>query len=329
MESVLPRLVAQQPGDRSIVDRLVDELQRIALDVTPRLVQAIVVLLVGYAVAAWLGGRGYDLAYRFRFDERLTGTPIDLATRSDPEAIPRAIGQIVKYVVLLLALVIALTVLDVSAIERLNATLVDYAPLVLAAAIVVVVGTLISTAVGRAVTAILAGRGYGDLLDRSMLGAPGENDDEPEEGPDRVARLGGLIVEVYGYLVTLTVAAGVLRLPTVEGLFRSAVAYVPALVFGLVLLGLGTVIARMAGRRVADSATAAALPVDGVLDEITTALLVAVSGVVALSVLGVSDRLLATIVLVVGVPLGIAVALAVGLSVGVGAQDYVRDLIRE
>ena len=292
-------------------------------DVLPAVIQASLVVIVGVALASVLASKTYKAAVRLGLDERVEAGPFDGLFGPDRDAAASAVSSFVKFFVLAVALILAIGVLNLRELQTLNQTLLLYAPRVLAAALVGVVGLGVGRVAFRLVTNALEGRGVGETVSGTVLDSV-----FPAEG-DRLARFGGRIVEYYVYLVTLFVVADVLRVGPLQELFAAATFYAPEVIAGVVVLVVGVVVAGVVADLVERSRTAQRTPAPGVVAEATKGVVVLLAAVVALDAAGVSTSLLTTVLYVVVLPLALGVALAAGLAFGYGSRDYVQQHIED
>lgn len=287
------------------------------VDVVPAVIQAALVLVIGVVVAFVLSSRVFEAAVAAGADERLAATPFDSFFGPDDAAVAGALAAFVKYLVLVVTLLVAIAVLNVRAVSEINQTLLGYAPRVLAALLVAVVGLVVGRVAYRLVASALAGRGLGDSLSGTTL------DSAVDTARLDLPTVGGRVVEYYVYIVTLLVVADVLRVGPLERLFEAAAYYAPALVAAGAVVLLGVVAARVVGELVGRSATVQRLPATEVLSELARGVVVLVAVVVALDVAGVSTLLLVAVLAVVLLPVGVGVAVAVGIAFGRGSSDHV------
>lgn len=290
-------------------------------DVFPTALQAVLALVLGVAVAFVLKGRIYEFARDADFDERIAASPFAGLFGEDDDAAASAVAAFVQYFLVAVALVVAIGLLNVGVLNTLNQTLLLYAPHVLAAVLVGVVGLAVGRVVYRLVRNALAGRGLSDTLAGTLLA--GAVDDESDVLAAVVARA----AEFYVYLVALFVAADLLKIAALETVLGAAVFYAPELLAAGAVVVVGVVLASALARVVQNSETAQRTPAPGIVTEATKAFVVLVAGVVALDVAGVDTLLLVAVLGVVVLPLALGLALALALSVGYGSRDFVEKNI--
>lgn len=125
----------------------------------PRLLGALLVLLVGYIVAKVLQKLLTKLLHKFRLDDRLTdGRGGQYASRFSPQGSPaRLVGLVVFWVLMLFVLAAAISTLAIPALTDFMNVVLGYLPNVLAALLIFLVAAAIAGAVGG-----LAHRALGD-----------------------------------------------------------------------------------------------------------------------------------------------------------------------
>ncbi|GGN93546.1 hypothetical protein EGH26_09315 [Halomicroarcula pellucida] len=291
-----------------------------AAQVLPTVLLALLVLGVGYVVADRLDTFVFEWALENDVDGKAGDTPAS-AVVADEDGVATAAGQLVRYLVLVVAVVAAIRVLNLSELQELLDIVIGYVPNVVAAAVLLVVGF----GVGRIVRSLVPG-----LVDRTALG-----DSFPTTHFGRVVdadggtvgRLAGIAVEYYVYLVTLYVVAATLAIGSVAGVLGAAVSYVPTLLGALVLLLLGAIVADYVGTVVRGVDEVADSPFESLVTGGVQAVVYLFTVVIALDVAGVDATLLGLLLLAVVLPVGLAFALAFGLSVGYGGQDYVEQYL--
>ncbi len=198
--------------------------------------------------------------------------------------------------------------------------LIEFAPNLVGAIIIVAVGAIIGMVVGYIVTRVFQAIRLQSLSDQSKF-----------TGVLKKARLQTDIAEMSGTFVRwivilafLVPAAAVLQIEGVQDFFEGVLMYVPRVVGVSVLILFGVMIADVVaklGRAAADSigATTARM-VEFVIRWATYVSI----GITAMFALGVPREF--TVILFIG--LISALALALGLALGLGGRDHMDDLIK-
>ena len=198
-------------------------------------------------------------------------------------------------------------------------TFLSVIPRIIAFAIVLVVGGVISSLIARGAIALLRAVRFNDLARRSGLAGFVQNMGVRQDASGVIAE----VVKWFVRLVTLVVAFDTLGLPAVSGVLQQLVLWLPNLVVALVALVIGGLAANALSRLVRGSAAGAGLSDPDVLAAATRIAVWAFAVVVAVSQLGVATTLINTLLVgVVG-----AVALAAGLAFGLGGRDRAAQLL--
>jgi hypothetical protein len=198
-------------------------------------------------------------------------------------------------------------------------TFLSVIPRIIAFAIVLVVGWVISSLIARGAIALLRAVRFNDLARRSGLAGFVQNMGVRQDASGVIAE----VVKWFVRLVTLVVAFDTLGLPAVSGVLQQLVLWLPNLVVALVALVIGGLAANALSRLVRGSAAGAGLSDPDVLAAATRIAVWAFAVVVAVSQLGVATTLINTLLVgVVG-----AVALAAGLAFGLGGRDRAAQLL--
>lgn len=116
----------------------------------PRLLGALLVLLVGYLVAKILQKALTKVLNKFRLDDRLTeGRGGEYVSRFSPQGSPaRLVGLVVFWVLMLFVLSAAISTLNIPALTQFMNVVLGYLPNVIAALLIFLVAAAIAGAVG-------------------------------------------------------------------------------------------------------------------------------------------------------------------------------------
>lgn len=192
-------------------------------------------------------------------------------------------------------------------------------PRLLGFLIVLGVGWLVGSLLGRGVAAALQAIGFNDLAERSGLAAflrqLGARAD-----PHRVVTA---VAVWFVRLVALIVAFDLLGLPAVSGVLQRLLLWLPNLVVALVVLVIGGLAAGAAGRLLRGVAERAGFTDPDLLGSVGRVAVWVFAIVIAVGQLGIAPTIVNA--LVVGT-IG-AVALATGLAFGLGGRDRAARLL--
>jgi small-conductance mechanosensitive channel len=182
-------------------------------------------------------------------------------------------------------------------------------------AVVTLVAGLLLAMLGRRLTRALVRRG-GRLV--AGLGRSGEAPDT-----SRVEGVVGTTVYFGILLFAIMAATEMLGLPVVTSWLTEVVSYLPRVVVAMLILALGTVLARVAREVVARAALSARAPGGERIGRIAEVALLVASGLVAIEQLGIEVSFLKTSILI----LLAAVLGGAALSFGLGSRDLVANVL--
>ncbi|KAA9398800.1 hypothetical protein Har1130_11355 [Haloarcula sp. CBA1130] len=305
-----PLLLQANLGDRLV--KFLTDLVANGISAAGTVLLAAIVLAIGYGVGKYLDESVYDWTLERGLDDRASETPVAVVT-TESDAVASAAGLLTRYFVYLTTVLAAVRVLNIRELQTLVGSLFGYVPNIVAAVVFVVVGFGLGRLFGTLVPGLVSRTTLTTDFPETHFGQLLDADDET------VGTVTGLLVEYYIYATALYVAAATLTITPVAGLLYEGLLYTPALIGGLVVLVLGSL--------VADHVATVVTSVDDIEDWAPRSL---VSGalqalvylftvVIALNLAGVDSLLLAVLLLAVVFPIGIGFALAVGL----GGQDFV------
>ncbi|QZX99521.1 mechanosensitive ion channel family protein [Halobaculum rubrum] len=303
---------------QSALGGLVDTLLGSVIGLVPTVLLAALILGVGFGLGQWLDDIVYRWSWRHRFDDRAAETPADRIVDDEEDAVSAALGGFVRTFVYVLAVVVAVSVLDIQQLDRLSGVVVGYVPNVVAAAVLLAIGLSVGIAARRIV---------GPLVERTDVGASFPSTHlgrliGAEHGS--LGSLAGITAEYYVYLVTTYFVASMLSLRPVAGLLAEAVFFVPIVVGAAAVVVLGSIVATYANEVAVGTEPIASSPFSQIAAGASEAVVYVFTAVIALNVLGVDSLLLGVLLLTVVFPLGLAVALAFGF----GGQDHVEEWLR-
>jgi hypothetical protein len=130
----------------------------------PKLIGALVILLVGYFIAKAIAKVLDKVLERVHFDEAVEKGPVKQAlSRSNYDA-SDIVSKLVFYAIFIPFLSAAVSVLDIVALEQPMAAFIALIPKIIVAVVLVVVGGVVAGAVKSLVTNSLGGLSYGRYL---------------------------------------------------------------------------------------------------------------------------------------------------------------------
>ncbi|MFC4447536.1 mechanosensitive ion channel family protein [Halorussus aquaticus] len=117
----------------------------------PRLVGAIVILLIGWAVGKILGGVVQRVADRAGIDRSAKDTPIGRMMGDSRDALSNFLGSVTAWFVYALAILAAANTLAIPILSEWIATAVSYLPAFVAGLLVIIGGFIVSDFIGDAI----------------------------------------------------------------------------------------------------------------------------------------------------------------------------------
>ncbi|WP_160134540.1 mechanosensitive ion channel family protein [Halococcus salsus] len=285
----------------------------------PAIVAAIVILVIGLVVGRVLGGVVERVVRRVNPGQYVQGTP--LARRDVDGDIAQALGDLVKYIVYFLALLLALDQVNLPIPGDVLSDITTAGLRVVVAAAILVAGFAVGRFVGSVVTGIVDGFGF----DSYLRGTPLASVTNSVGG---VGRAVGVVVELLVYYFAVVAAVDALEFPALARPLSAFVGQLPFIVAGLLVLVVGIYLADVIGDFVAGIDRSRATDIVGLVVQLFVYYVVIVF---ALDTAGFDTTVLLTLFNTVVIAffgaLGIALALAVGIGVGWGSKDYVAENI--
>jgi uncharacterized membrane protein (GlpM family) len=288
------------------------------IEYVPTLLGAAGILVIGLIAGKFLGGLVARIARRAGIGHYAEGTAMEGVERND--GIARGLGKLVGYYVYLVALLAAADVLGIQELTSLLSDLGSYAPVVLGALAVLIVGFIAGRVIGELVAGLVSDFGVGRYLKETPLEDVGDE--------YSFSYLVGKVVTYYVYLLTLLAAADILEIAALSALLNRFASYLPALTAGLLVLLVGVWLAERIGAIVEDSDDGRATHVASVGVKL---LIYYVTITIGLSTLGIDVTVLTdlftTVIVTFFGALVLALAIGVGLAFGLGGQDFVAENI--
>lgn len=215
-----------------------------ALAFIPHLIGAIVLVVIGAIVAKFVKNLVYNLALTLNVDRwirkltKQTDGPKDTpaVSRERKDTIANVLGNIVYVVIIIPILVAALETLGIRSISEpivnvLNSILAAI-PNVLVAVILLAVGIAIAKFVGDLVANLLRGTGINSLTNNINVQSTQNLD---------LAKISGQIVAFLIGLFFFVEALNVLNLQILNTIGAAIIAYLPNVLFAVIILGVGII----------------------------------------------------------------------------------------
>lgn len=206
-------------------------------------------------------------------------------------------------------------------VERAWNRIVDFAPNLIGALVIVFVGVIVALILNYIVTQVLKAAQI-----QKWLGEQTRLAEVLKKARMRtdIAEITGTFVRWIVILAFLVPAAAVLKVDGVEAFFEGVLSYVPRVMGVGLLIIFGTQVADMIARLVRASVDSLGLTVAKLVEMVVRWAFYTSIGITALFALGVSEQF--TVIMFIGVVAALAIAL--GLSLGLGGQNHMNDLIK-
>jgi Conserved TM helix len=198
-------------------------------------------------------------------------------------------------------------------------TFLSAIPRIIGFAVVLIVGWIVSSLLGRGVEALLHAVRFNDLARRSgfadFVQKMGVRDDS--------AGVIASIVKWFVRLITLVVAFDTLGLPAVSGVLQQLLLWLPNLVVALVVLVIGGLAANALSQLVRGATAEAGFSNPNMLATVAKVAVWGFTIIVAINQLGIATTLINTLLVgIVG-----AFTIAFGLAFGLGGRDRAAQLL--
>lgn len=133
------------------VSSMVENTLREIIAFLPRLVGALLILLIGWIIGAALGKLVRELVDRVELDRMVLDTPLGRILGGTESAVSKAFGKITKWFVIALAVLAAANVLAIELLSEWIQTAVSYLPAFIAGLLVIIIGFVVADFIGDAI----------------------------------------------------------------------------------------------------------------------------------------------------------------------------------
>jgi Conserved TM helix len=198
-------------------------------------------------------------------------------------------------------------------------TFLSAIPRVIGFALILIIGWVISSLLGRGVAALLHAVKFNDLARRSGFANFVQKMGVRDDSVGVIAT----IVKWFVRLITLVVAFDMLGLPAVSSVLQQLLLWLPNLVVALVVLVIGGLAANALSRLVRGATAQAGFSNPDLLATVTKVAVWGFTFVVAINQLGIATTLINTLMIgIVG-----AFSIAFGLAFGLGGRDRAAQIL--
>jgi MFS family permease len=137
----------------------------------PNLIAFLLVLIIGYFIAMWLGKLVGQILSKLGFDKAVERSGIRKALESTGYHPSQILGKVVFYTIFLFVLQLAFGVFGPNPISELLTRVIAFLPNLFVAIVIIVLSASIAAAVRDIVKATLGGLSYGQMLAKVAAGA--------------------------------------------------------------------------------------------------------------------------------------------------------------
>ncbi|WP_160135848.1 mechanosensitive ion channel family protein [Halococcus salsus] len=300
-------------------------LESVIGDIVPAVlavVAALVILLVGIIIGRIVGGIVKRAIEGIRPSKYTAGTPLERQGNMDND-VAQAVGDLVKYVIYFLALLLALAQVDLPLPGDVLSGITAAALRIVVAAVILIVGFAIGRFVSGIIEDIVDGFGLETYIRDTPLATVARS----------VGGVGSAIAMVIEYLIyyfALVAAVDQLQFQALSQPLSVFVGQLPLVIAGVLILVVGIYVADIIGDFVANINATRVTDLAGMVVQLFVYYIVVVF---ALDTAGFDTSVLLnlfnTVVVAFFGALGVALALAVGIGVGWGSKDYVAENIED
>ena len=123
----------------------------VAITFVPRLIGALLILLIGWIIGRVLGGVVSRLVDKVELDQMVLDTPLGDILGGTERAVSRAFGTLTRWFVYALAILAATDVLAIAVLSEWINTAVSYLPAFVAGLLVIILGFVVADFIGDAI----------------------------------------------------------------------------------------------------------------------------------------------------------------------------------
>lgn len=292
----------------TVTDPLKDMLTVVG-EYLPRIIAAILVVIIAWIIAKILKFVVSRALRSARVDDRINSwLDRDVGNRLN---ISNAIGKFVFWLVLLISVPAVIGVLGLEGVEEPFRNMVDSilsaVPAILGAIVVLFIGYFLARVASAVINSSLSKVGFNNILVK--LGITKEAP-TGEWTPSRVA---GYVAFVVIMLISIIAAADLFNFEAIENLVTDLTAFIGRVIFGIVVIAVGLLLANLAGKAIEATKRQQA----GLLALLARVAILLLAGAMGFQAMGFANDV---ITLGFGLILG-AVAVAVAIAFGVGGRE--------
>ncbi len=198
---------------------------------------------------------------------------------------------------------------------------VSFLPALIGAAIILIVGWIISGLLARLIERALRAVGFEQAVERSGIG------DFIRRSGTRLTTSGVIatLIKYFIFLIFVQAAANVLGIPQLTEIINRIILFIPNVVIAMAIIVIGGLIARLLSGLVQSSVSELGVGNPKLLGTLTQYVVIGFAVIAAIDQLGIAATLVNTLLIgLIG-----SVALAVGLTFGLGGRDVAAQITQK
>lgn len=198
---------------------------------------------------------------------------------------------------------------------------VSFLPALIGAAIILIVGWIVSGLLARLIEKALKAIGFERAVEHSGIG------DFIKRSGTRLTTSGVIatLVKYFVFLVFVQAAANVLGIPQLTEIINRIILFIPNVVIAMAIIVIGALIARFLSGLVRSSVSELGVGNPNLLATLTQYVVIGFAVIAAIDQLGIAATLVNTLLIgLIG-----SVALALGLAFGLGGRDVAKEMTQK
>ncbi len=198
---------------------------------------------------------------------------------------------------------------------------VSFLPALIGAAIILIVGWIISGLLARLIEKALKAIGFEHAVERSGIG------DFIKRSGTKLTTSGVIatLIKYFIFLIFVQAAANVLGIPQLTEIINRIILFIPNVVIAMAIIVIGALIARFLSGLVRSSVSELGVGNPNLLATLTQYIVIGFAVIAAIDQLGIAATLVNTLLIgLIG-----SVALALGLAFGLGGRDVAKEITQK
>ncbi|ABE51411.1 mechanosensitive ion channel family protein [Methanococcoides burtonii] len=202
----------------------------------PILVAVIMLMIVGMFVGKILGKIGAKVLDKIGLDDLIDKTFLGGMIERTGSTTVAMFGSIIKWFVYIIFAVIIIDILKIQIVANFLAQIILFLPLVISAAVILIIGLLIVDFLTGFIKTILIASGIDEKIQNSGIGKG------LEAANLKISGIIAGIVKAFGYLIFILAASNILGLDVVSKFLTDILNYIPSLFAGVLILIVGLLV---------------------------------------------------------------------------------------